>query len=238
MYGTGEEEDEEPFSEKVEKSRALMEKKQNYQTPRALEKGKLNYVAVSKTSEEKENVPIEKIDENWNFSSINKMVPAYMGWSFKDQNLVTYISLYVNLPSGIISGQGSSDLFGLVEPSLSEDNKKLILKCQWPASLTDESILLAGIKCTKTGETPETMIPLKQKFKEQLVMIKKDLKLNAMCNIGTDIEIPLPVEVEGIEDFVPICCARTGGMNVFINMKTKQQATFNQRFNYKFNIIR
>jgi hypothetical protein len=216
-----------------------MEKKDDYQTPKAIEKQKMNYVSVSKTtkSEDTENETKEQFECDWKFSSINKMVPAYMGWSFKDDNLVSYISLYINLPSGIISS-GNSDLFGLVEPSLRDGNKLLQLKCQWPGSLTDEQILVAGIKDTKTGKSPDTMIPLKQKFREQLVMIKKDLKLNAMCNVGTDIEIPLPCEVEGIEEFEPICCARTGGMNVFICMKTKQQQTYEQRFNYKFKIIR
>jgi putative lipoic acid-binding regulatory protein len=238
MYGDGTEEEDEDLEEKVEKSNALFMKKDPNKVESVRKKQKLNYVAVSKPvgTENKENVETV-VSENITFNSIDKMLPAYMGWSFKDDDLVQYICLYINLPSGIVSA-GNIDLYGKIEPSLTDENETLVLKCQWPSSMSDEEVLTLGVKHTKTGSCNGTMVPMKQKFREQLVKIKRELGLNNMCNIGTDIKIPLPTKVESIDDFCPICCARTGGMNLFIGMKTKQQETFEQTFDYSFNIVR
>jgi hypothetical protein len=130
--------------------------------------------------------------------------------------------------------RGRTSLAGLVLPKLIDNNKKLLLQVQWPDCLLNDSVLTLGVKNSVTFPLGSMSIGFcLQGFQEAVARLNK-----AMVSIGTDVCITLPYDVEGIEEFLPVCCGDTGGYNVIIIMKVKQQETHEQQYKMDINIVR
>jgi hypothetical protein len=167
------------------------------------------------------------------FSSSLSMVLPMLGYCWKDHKLRKLITVVVNLPSGLIH-RGNKCLAGLVLPKLVEGNKKILLQVQWPDCLLNDSVLAQGVKECDTCPTGSMSSGFcLQGFREAVARMSK-----AMVSIGTDVLISLPYEVDGILEFLPVCCGDTGGYNVIIILKVKMQETHETSYSMDFKVVR
>jgi hypothetical protein len=165
------------------------------------------------------------------FGSTGTMYLPYTGYCWKDEYLRKLITVVINLPSGLIH-RGTSSLEGLVLPSLAEENRKLVLKVQWPDCMSNVELLKQGL--SKTGTCTHGSDSLAQcvhGFREAVARLQKALG----GSIGTVVKIDLPHEVDSIEEFRPVRCRITDGYNLQVILKVKVQETHEKT--YQMNVI-
>lgn len=234
------------FDQMVQKSTALLNKRDAppLSAPNDAPRVRKSYVA-SEATNNIETPPSGKsdavdsdrnLDVEESFSSQTTMVLPYIGYNWEDFHNVRYTAISINLPSGLIHEESPS-LEGKILPSLIEGSTKLLLKCQWPDCLSDESILIQGVQhmamCDK-----HSIINFISGFRKHQALLRKTTGASTLASTGSNIIMPLPNTIESIAGMCPVQCANTGGFNVIIMLKHKKQELHEKVLNYTFKMVR
>jgi len=234
--GKEDEEDEDEFEDMMENTDALLENE--YEEPckpmTVTKKQKIAYVAAATKSTGMVEMSAGAMDDNPEFfSSKGTVCLPMVGYCWKDQSLRKLITVVVNLPSGLVNKKNSS-LVGRVQPHLTDGNTKLVLQVEWPECMTNDLVLAQAVARSKTCPAGSISVATcLQGFREAVARHGKSSHA-----IGSDIHIALPHEVEGIEEFLPVCCGDTTGYNLIIILKVKSQETHEEQYNMEFQVVR
>jgi hypothetical protein len=179
-----------------------------------------------------EQVGTNSVEDNPEFfGSATTMYLPYIGYCWKDEHLRKLITCTINLPSGLVHEGNNNSLDGIIIPSLSGENRQLVLKIQWPDCVTKVDLLKQGLSRTKTcGRGSDSLAQCVIGFREAVARLTKQLG----GTIGTVVKIDLPYEVEKIEQFVPVRCKETSGYNLYVILKVKVQETHEQQYMMDF----
>lgn len=171
--------------------------------------------------------------------SLNTVIPPYLMFNYKDNDLQKYIVVEVNLPTGLIPIM-ETNLEGKIFVKVTEDGTGLKIMFEWPQHMVNESLLINALRDNRKSllHDKQNRALFLQAFTEKIASMKRELNLSRQQALGSTIIIPLPVEVEQqIQELVLPKCMHTNGMGIAAILKEKVQEENEVNFPMSFNLV-